>query len=86
MKSKATFNSSYLFNVLGAGVFVVLILWLIAKLFADGLYPLASVLAAIAVFIALVYLRPRLTAFRWMSVGLPWHCCLRSIPLRTPCI
>ena len=70
MKSKATFNSSYLFNVLGAGVFVVLILWFIAKLFADGLYPLASVLAAIAVFIALVYLRPRLTAFRWMSVGI----------------
>lgn len=70
MKSKATFNSSYLFNVLGASVFVVLILWFISKLFADGLYPLASVLAAIAVFIALVYLRPRLTAFRWMSVGI----------------
>jgi ABC-type sugar transport system permease subunit len=70
MKSKATFNSSYLLNVLGAGIFLALILWFISKLFADGLYPLASVLAAIAVFIALVYLRPRLTAFRWMSVGI----------------
>jgi ABC-type sugar transport system permease subunit len=70
MKSKATFNSSYLFNVLGAGVFVALMLWFISKLFADGLYPLASVLAAIAVFIALVYLRPRLTALRWMSIGI----------------
>jgi ABC-type sugar transport system permease subunit len=70
MKSNATFNSSYLFNVLGAGVFVVLILWFISKLFVDGLYPLASVLGAIAVFIAMVYLRPRLTAFRWMSVGI----------------
>jgi len=70
MKSKATFNSSYLLNVLGAGIFLVLMLWFISKLFADGLYPLASVLAAIAVFIALVYLRPRLTAFRWMSVGI----------------
>jgi arabinogalactan oligomer / maltooligosaccharide transport system permease protein len=70
MKTRETFNSSYVLNLLGAGAFLVLILWLISKLFADGLYPLATVLGAIAVFVAMVYLRPRLTAYRWMAVGI----------------
>ena len=70
MKTRETFNSSYLLNLLGVGIFLALILWFISRLFADGLYPLVSVLGAIAVFVAMVYLRPRLTAFRWMSVGI----------------
>ena len=70
MKTRETFNSSYLLNLLGVGIFLALILWFISRLFADGLYPLVSVLGAIVVFVAMVYLRPRLTAFRWMSVGI----------------
>lgn len=70
MKNQTTFNSSYIFNLFGVGIFLAFILWFISKLFADGLYPLVSVLGAIAVFITTSYLRPRLTAFRWMSVGI----------------
>lgn len=70
MKNQTTLNSSYIFNFFGVGIFLAFILWFISKLFADGLYPLVSVLGAIAVFISTVYLRPRLTAFRWMSVGI----------------
>jgi ABC-type sugar transport system permease subunit len=70
MKNQATSKLSYVLNFFGVGIFLVFILWFISKLFADGLYPLASVLSAIAVFITTVYLRPRLTVFRWMSVGI----------------
>ncbi len=70
MKNQATSKSSFILNFFGVGIFLAFILWFISKLFADALYPLASVLGAIAVFIAMVYLRPRLTAFRWMSVGI----------------
>jgi hypothetical protein len=70
MKNQVTSKSSFILNFFGVGIFLAFILWFISKLFADGLYPLASVLAAIAVFITTVYLRPRLTAFRWMSIGI----------------
>lgn len=70
MKNTTAFNSSYILNLFGVGIFLAFILWFLSKLYADGLYPLASVVAAIAVFITTIYLRPRLTAFRWMSVGI----------------
>ena len=70
MKKQPVFTSSYLFSVLGAGVVLVFILWIISKLIADGLYPLASALSAVAIFIALTYLRPRFTPYRWLGIGI----------------
>lgn len=70
MNNKAVGGSSYLVSVLGAGTALAAILWLISKLISDGLYPLASALGAIFVFVALVYLRPRFTPYRWLGVGI----------------
>jgi ABC-type sugar transport system permease subunit len=62
-------NYSYFINIIGAGAFLVAALWLISSLIADGLFPLASILGAIAIFIALVYLRPRFSPYRWLGIG-----------------
>jgi len=70
MKNKTSFTSSYFFNILGAGAVLAFILWFISKLINDGLYPLASAMSAIAVFIAMVYLRPRFTPYRWLGIGI----------------
>src|SRR5690348_11293278 len=70
LKQKISFNSAYFLSVLGAGIFLVLILWLVSKLFIDGLYPLASILSAVALFVAMVYLRPRFGPFRWLGLGI----------------
>ena len=69
-KNKAIFTPSYILNLLGAGTVLVVILWFISRLLSDGLYPLASAMSAIAVFVAMVYLRPRFTAYRWLGVGI----------------
>lgn len=63
-------TSSYLLNILIVGVVIAGLLWLISKLIQDGLYPMASVLSAIAVFLGMVYLRPRFTPWRWLAIGL----------------
>ena len=57
-------------NLLGVGFFLVASFWLFGQLWDDGLYPLASALAAVAIFLTLVYLHPRLTAARWLGIGL----------------
>lgn len=70
LKQRITFNASYFLGLLGVLVFLALILWLVSKLFIDGLYPLASVLSAVALFVAMVYLRPRFSPFRWLGLGI----------------
>jgi ABC-type sugar transport system permease subunit len=70
MKTQSTLSGSYFLNLAGVGIFLVIILWLISKLLADGLYPLASALSAITVFVCMVYLRPRFTPFSWLGVGI----------------
>lgn len=62
--------STYLINLLVAGVVLVGLLWLVIKLVIDGLYPMASVLSAISVFIALVYFRRKFTAWRWVAIAI----------------
>ncbi|MBA3072497.1 MAG: ABC transporter permease subunit [Anaerolineae bacterium] len=62
--------STYLLNLIVAGAVLAGMLWLITKLVIDGLYPMASILSAIAVFIAMVYLRRKFTAWRWVAVGI----------------
>jgi ABC-type sugar transport system permease subunit len=52
------------------GAFVAGAFWLFLELWDDGLYPLASAVGAVAIFLALVYLHPRLSRMRWLAVGL----------------
>lgn len=70
MKKQPVLTGSYLANLLIAGSVLVLILWLITRLMTDGLFPLASALSAIAVFVAMVYLRPRFSPYRWLGIGI----------------
>jgi arabinogalactan oligomer / maltooligosaccharide transport system permease protein len=70
MKTRTIFNPSYLLDLFGTGIFLFFILWLVSRLIADGLFPLASALSAIAVFIAMIYLRRRFTPLRWLGIGM----------------
>lgn len=70
MNKSASFSkSSYIVNVVGVGLVIVFMLWLITHLMVDGLYPLASILAAVTVLISMIYLRPRFTPLRWLGMG-----------------
>lgn len=62
--------STYLISVIFACVVLAGLLWLITKLVIDGLYPLASVLSGISVFIAFTYFKRKFTAWRWVAVGI----------------
>ncbi|MBZ0308558.1 MAG: hypothetical protein K8I82_21000, partial [Anaerolineae bacterium] len=61
---------AYFINLGGIIIFTGFALWLIISLFRDGLYPLASTLSAIFVFLILVYLRPRFNPMRWLAIGM----------------
>ena len=61
---------AYIANVALVGICLIAALWLISVLLADGLYPLASALSAITVFLALIYLRRHFTPFRWLGIGI----------------
>ncbi|MBN1565772.1 MAG: ABC transporter permease subunit [Anaerolineae bacterium] len=61
---------NYALNLGVMGVILIAILRVILLLYADGLYPLASVLSAIAVFLAIIYLRRRFTPVRWFGIGI----------------
>jgi len=80
-KNKAVFSSSNILNFLGVGAFLAVMLWLISRLLLDGLYPLASALSAITVFIIMVYLRPRFTAYRWLGVGIAFSLLFTVYPI-----
>lgn len=67
---KNKISLSFFLNLVGACIFLFFILWLVSKLIADGLFPLASALCAIAVFIGMIYLRRRFTPFRWLGIGM----------------
>ena len=70
MNKKFRLTPSYFFRVLLTGVVLAFLSLFIADLFKDGLYPLASILSAIFVFIGMVYLRPRFTPMRWLGFGI----------------
>jgi ABC-type sugar transport system permease subunit len=59
----------YVLNLGVIGVLLAGIMRVVFQLYADGLYPLASALSAITVFLALVYLRRRFTPLRWFAIG-----------------
>lgn len=61
---------NYAINLGVVGVCLIALMRIILLLFADGLYPLASALSAIAVFLAIVYLRRQFTPVRWFGIGI----------------
>lgn len=62
--------SNYLLRVLGLAVIDAFAIWLIYMMIADGIYPLAAVLAFITIFINAVFLWEDLYPLRWMAPGL----------------
>lgn len=60
----------YVLHLALLGVFLFGALWLISALLADGLFPLASALSAIVVFLTLVYIRRRFNPIRWLAIGI----------------
>jgi ABC-type sugar transport system permease subunit len=60
----------YIVNLVAIGLLLVAIMRVVLMLMADGLYPLASALSAITVFLALVYLRRRFSPLRWFGIGI----------------
>ena len=60
----------YIINLILVGIGLALLMRVILLMMADGLYPLASALSAITVFLALIYLRRRFTPFRWFAIGI----------------
>lgn len=62
--------TTYFLQLIPFGVFLVGALWLITTFLSNGLFPLASALSAIVVFLALVYLRRRFTPLRWLAIGI----------------
>lgn len=63
-------RQTYFFHLAILGVFLAVALWLISTLLSNGLFPLASALSAITVFIAIVYLQRSFTPFRWLAIGI----------------
>lgn len=61
--------SAYIANLVIAGAAIAGMLWLVTKLVSNGLYPLAAVISTITVFVAMIYLQPRFTPWRWIGVG-----------------
>jgi ABC-type sugar transport system permease subunit len=57
-------------TALAVALFLAGVFWLFIQMWRDGLYPLASAVAAVAIFLAMVYLHPRLSTVRWLGVGL----------------
>ncbi|MCL4876418.1 MAG: ABC transporter permease subunit [Anaerolineae bacterium] len=60
----------YIVNLFGVAAFSAAAIWLISTLLSDGLYPLASALSAVYIFLLLVYLRPKFTPLRWLAIGI----------------
>jgi ABC-type sugar transport system permease subunit len=60
----------YWLNVIFVSILTFLMLRFTWQLFSEGLYPLASALSAITVFLAVVYLRRKFTPIRWISIGI----------------
>lgn len=71
----------YVINLIVLGIFVVGMLVIIRSMIFDGLYPLASALSAITVFIAIVYSRRYFTPFRWLAIGIALAMLFTVFPL-----
>ena len=70
INKKPALSASSIAKMFGAGIVLLLILWFMSRLISDGLFPLASAMGAIAVFVAMVYLRPRFNPYQWLGIGI----------------
>ncbi len=63
-------RTTYIVNVILLGIFLVISLRVIVSMLVDGLYPLATALSGIVVFLTLVFLRRHFTPLRWIAIGI----------------
>ncbi len=63
------------------GIFDILAIWVIANFFADGYWPLASMLVLITIFANVVLLREGMYPLRWMVIGLSLMALLSVYPI-----
>lgn len=69
----ATFSgrlSTYLLRLLGLALLDTFAVWMISRMFADGIWQLATVLTIITVLINAIFLREDLYPLRWMAPGI----------------
>lgn len=62
-------------------IFDIMAIWLIANMFLDDLWPLASILAIITIFVNVVFLREGMYPLRWMVIGLSLMTLLTIYPI-----
>jgi ABC-type sugar transport system permease subunit len=63
-------RNTYFLHLGLLGLFLAVMLWLITIFLSDGLFPLASALSAIVVFVALVFVQRYFTPLRWLAIGI----------------
>jgi ABC-type sugar transport system permease subunit len=63
-------RNTYFLHLGLLGIFLAAMLWLITIFLSDGLFPLASALSAIVVFVTLVFIRRYFTPLRWLAIGI----------------
>jgi ABC-type sugar transport system permease subunit len=74
-------RNTYFLHLGLLGLFLGAMLWLISVLLSDGLFPLASAISAIVVFVTLVYIRRYFTPLRWMAIGIALALLFNLYPL-----
>lgn len=72
---------TYVWTAVVASLFGAGALWLSWVMVADGLPLLGGAVGAIAIFLLLVYLRPRFTAMRWMAIGIAFTALFAVYPI-----
>jgi len=73
--------SGLVIRMIGLAVIDIGLIWLIANMALDGLWPLTALLVAITVFINVVFLREGMYPLRWMAVGLVLMTLITIYPL-----
>ncbi len=70
IKDKKRITTGYLISI--AVVCLVVFFGLIAmiRLIRDGLVPLTAIVGAVVIFVSLVYLRKKFSAYKWMAIGI----------------
>lgn len=62
--------STYLWRLLALALIDAIAVWLVGRMYADGVWQLATVLVVITVLINAIFLREELYPLRWMSPGI----------------
>ena len=76
-----TSRYAFLINLVLVGAFTIAMIWLVSELIGDGLFPLASAVSAVSVFLIMVYLRPRFSPFKWLAIGIAFALIFTLYPI-----